>query len=62
MRNCVVICQPFMKQLVQIENIWRQQNECDLKIEISIGNNGKQCGKGENTGYRHFLLFHQCLY
>ena len=46
-------------RLVQIENFCRQQNKCDLKIVLRRTENF--AGKGENSGYQHFLLYQQCF-
>ena len=47
--------------LLQIEWICRRQNKCDSKPNICFGKGRKHCGKGENAGYQHFLLFPQCF-
>ena len=44
---------------VQIANICRQQNKCDLTTEVCYGMSRNIVGKGENAGYQHFLLFTQ---
>ena len=44
-------------RLVQIESIYRQQNKCDRKIEISFERVENIFGKGENAGYQHFSPF-----
>ena len=31
------------------------------KAIFVLGRNRKHCGKGENAGYQHFLLFEQCF-
>ena len=46
---------------VQIENICRHQNKCDLETEILSGIGRKHCGKRRNADYHHFLLFPQCF-
>ena len=48
-------------RLVRIKSICRRQNKCNLKTEILLGMVRKHCGKGENAGYQHFLLFPQCF-
>ena len=45
----------------QIESMCRPQNKCDSKTEVFYGMDWKHCGKGENAGYQHFLLFPQCF-
>ena len=30
-------------------------------MENNFGKGRKHCGKGENEGYQHFLLFQQCF-
>ena len=44
-----------------IEGIYRQQNKCDLVIEICLGRVVKIVGNGENAGFRHVLFFPQCF-
>ena len=44
---------------VQIQSMCQQQNGCDSEIEIHYLKDSKPCGKGENAGYQHFVLFPQ---
>ena len=51
-----------MTEFRQVQNkiLGRQQNKCDLNIELRVG----KCflGKGENADYQHFLLFPRCFF
>ena len=44
-------------RLVQIERICRQQNKCNEILKFGLGRVENIVGKGENSGYKHFLLF-----
>ena len=49
-------------RLVQIESICGRQNTCFWKYwNLLFGKVKKHCGKGENAGNQHFLLFPLCF-
>ena len=48
-------------RLVQIQSIYRQQNNSDSKIEIVFGRVENILGKAKIVGYQYFLLFPQCF-
>ena len=50
----------FFRQ-VQIVNICKRHNNRDSKIEVCFKKAKRIVGKGENTGYQHFLLFPKCF-
>ena len=52
--------QPSLR-LAQIESICRRQNKLNEKLKFGFGRNEDIAGRGENAGYKHFLLFQQCL-
>ena len=44
-----------------MESTCRRQNNCDVKIEFVFGTVENIMEKGENAGYKHFLLLSQCF-
>ena len=51
-------------RLVKIESLCRQQNDKIISTKVVIfGSDSVKniAGKGENAGYKHFLLFLQCF-
>ena len=38
-----------------------EKNKCETKIENCLDKDSKHCGKGENVGIQHFLLFPRCF-
>ena len=52
----------FCKELVQIEGICSQQNECDSKIKIWLGKFRKHCGKKEKILVTSISSFSQNVF
>ena len=44
-------------RLVQIQNICRRQINHNSKVEMCAWKGKTHCGKGENAGYQHFLIY-----
>ena len=57
---CLTLYQTTKFRPVQIESICTQQDKCYQKLKFGLRKIENIMGKGENTGYQHFLLFPQC--